>query len=572
MKTFKIIILSALLVSISSCGEDVLDIEPTTKILADQVFENEDLARAYVTNLYSRLTLNDFNRSFSYLSDDDTRSDGQQGSLNGGNDPWDYTYLRDLNIFIENIQISPISEAVKHQLEGEVRFLRAYTYLELEMRYGGVPLVDVVLDPYSPVDEIYTKRSNEEAVADFIDTELIKAISLLGTDVVPQSRANKWTATALKARANLWAASIAKYGAVELNGLVGIPAPRAADFYTAASDAAKAVIQSEKYSLYNKIPEDRAENYRNIFVDEGNSEVIFEKEFDGVNIGHDFDVFVAPNSVAGRGGLINPTLEFLLSFENADGSSDAPKFGEDHLYDNGRGPFIKKDSRLFGMVFFQGDSWTGTTIQSYEATDPEIVPYSNPSGLLTSYLNVYQGRTEAGVESRNGIPAQESTNSGFLLKKYIDGSTTFIPDGMSQTNWIVIRLAEMHLIRAEAEFELGNPDVAVVSLNKTRERAGITLLDADQITLNKVRDERRHELAFEHHRYFDLRRWRIADSVLDHQFMGLQIIYHAPTEKYYFKEMFAETSSRNFDTKSYYNRIGQGRIDNNPDLVENPGY
>ena len=113
-----------------------------------------------------------------------------------------------------------------------------------------------------------------------------------------------------------------------------------------------------------------------------------------------------------------------------------------------------------------------------------------------------------------------STNSGFIGKKYIITTERDIAEGACYTNLIVLRLAEMYLTKAEAEFEMGNTAPAVTALNMTRDRAGISLVDATTITLDKIRTERRSELAFEAHRYWDLRRWRTAMTVLNDRFTG----------------------------------------------------
>lgn len=281
---------------LQSC-EEVLDRPPLNKISGDAVWNSEVMTRAYVTNLYSRIYFYGFEQNsatnslwlqgntwFSW-SDESTSSMGNNtsialGTVNKSNDGasyWDYTYIRDCTSFLENIATSQISESVKNQLSGEVRFMRAFAYFEMMKRYGGVPLVDVVIDPYKPVDDKYTTRATEEAIANFIDSELTTAESLLTDNTTPKGRINKWTALALHARAMLWAASIAKYGTVELNGIVGIPASEASSFYSKASTAANLVINSGKYTLYNKTPGDKSENYRNIFMDRENSEVIFEK-------------------------------------------------------------------------------------------------------------------------------------------------------------------------------------------------------------------------------------------------------------------------------------------------------
>lgn len=580
MKIFKTIIILSSIFVFSSC-EDVLDKKPLDKVSEADVWETEALIRAYVTDLYQRFPFFVLSGSSKWLnySDEATTATGNTGAMTQGNmsrtnepEPyWEYGYIRDCNVFLEKIGDTPLADNVKQQLEGEVRFIRAYIYFEKMKRYGGVPLVDVVLDPFSPIDSKYTKRSKEETIADFIDAELTKAISLLSDSPTPRGKINKWTAYAFQARACLWSACIAKYGNVELDGLVGIPAARAGQFFQKASTAADAVIGSEKYSLYNKTPADKAENYRNLFLDDkDNNEIIFEKVHDGINISHGFDEANRPPSFSYRdGGLLDPTLDFILAYENIDGSADQPAFGINHLYDDGYEPFANKDPRLKASVFFQADKWQDGKVQTYEALDTLSIP--DPNKVITNPNQSYKGIPGAGADSRSRIIENQSTNSGFIIKKRIDHNNMKLVN--SSTNWIEFRLAEMYLIKAEAEMELGNGVSAAAALNETRKRAGITLVDQNTITLEKVRLERRSELAFETHRYWDLRRWRTAISELNSKrFQGLRIIMHYQTGKYYFIPFNCESFTRVFRQEHYYNPITNARRDNNPDLVENPIY
>ena len=580
-KNIAYILLMTSAMLVPSCTE-VLDRQPLDKISENNVWQDESMIRAYVTNLYSRFPFNAFEISNWYnITDEGTTSTGN--NINGTNGSvsrsselnpfWDYAYIRDCNLFLERIGATPLQDEPRRQLEGEVRFIRAYLYFEMQKRYGGVPLVDIVLDPFSEIDRKYTARAGEEAVAQFIGTELDAAIALLSDNPLPKGRVNRWTALALKARASLWSASIARYGERAQDGLTGIPADQAAAFYGKASQAATQIIESGVYTLYNKIPGDKSENYRKLFLDENNPEVIFEKPYDGVNIAHSWDGWhVPPQWAALRGGTGNPTLDFVMGFENIDGSTDQPGFGPPYaLYDNGRGPFANKDPRLFAIVFFQGDSWAGGTTQTYEGLDPSPAP--SPAQIIRNPNTSYEQTPAVGPDSRNIAKDDLSTNSGFLIKKYIDDGATRIPEGQSKTNWITFRLAEMYLTKAEAEFELGNKAKAAEALNMTRERAGISLTTEAGISLEKIRTERRSELAFEGgHRFWDLRRWRIAHQVLNRRFQGLQIILHYPTRKYYFIPFDCESFTRVFRQEHYYNPITTARIDNNPDLLENPLY
>lgn len=571
---FIYVLLSQLL---PSCA-DVLDRQPLDKISEKDVWNDESMMRAYVTNLYSRFPFFAFETySWYSITDEGTLSTGgtNAGSVSRSselNPFWDYQYIRDCNVFLENVTSAPINDAVKSQLEGEVRFIRAYTYFEMMKRYGGVPLVDVVIDPFSPVEKKYTQRASEETIARFILAELDIAKELLSDNPLPRGRVNKWTALALKARSALWAASIARYGELASNGFTGIPSDQATQFYTVASQAAEEVIAAGKYSLYMDFPDDKSENYRKLFLQKNNPEVIFEKPYDGVNIGHSWDAWHAPPQWAARGGTGNPTLEFILGYENIDGSTDQPNFdGALTLYDDGRGPFIKKDPRLFATVFFQGDPWANGVTQTYEGLDPSASP--DPAQVIRNPNVSYENVPAVGPDSRSIAKDDLSTNSGFLIKKYIDDAATTIPEGQSKTNWIVFRLAEMYITKAEALFETGNKKEAAEALNYTRNRAGISLVDESTITLQKIQSERRAEFAFEAgHRFWDLRRWRIAHQILNHRFQGLQIIRHHATDKFYFIPFNCESFTRVFRQEHYYNPITTARINNNPDLVENPLY
>ncbi|MEX2232911.1 MAG: RagB/SusD family nutrient uptake outer membrane protein [Cyclobacteriaceae bacterium] len=326
-----------------------------------------------------------------------------------------------------------------------------------------------------------------------------------------------------------------------------------------------------QYSLYNALPADKIENYRKIFVTENNSEIIFEKPYDGVNVTHSWDAWQGPNQWAVRGGTGNPMLDFILGYENIDGSATQPVFGPGQLYNNGAEPFANKDPRLFATVFFQGDSWASGTVLTYEGIDPSVTP--NPASVIRNPNSTHQGVPATGLDSRSQTKDDFSTNSGFIIKKYIDDTATKIPENQSKSNWIVFRLAEMYLTKAEAEFEMGNLTDAVTALNMTRSRAGISQVDESTITLDKVRTERRSELGFEgDHRYWDLRRWRTGQSVLSKRFQGLQIIFHYESGQYYFIPFDCESFTRVFRPEHYYNPITNARIDNNPDLVENPLY
>jgi len=582
MKKLIVILLPIMVLSCSDLLD--LNVDPKDRIPSTVVWENEALIRANLTDLYANFP--DFaydNMNWNY-SDEATNRNGNSNAVTRGqvsrtNDIpgfFDYSYIRQINEFIENVSIASIGDVAKTQMIAEARVIRAIVYFEMQKRYGGVPLVDVVLNPYEEIPESYLRRSTEEDIADFINIELQQASEMLNVSVEPRGQINKWVALAFKARANLFAASIAKYGTVDLDGVVGIPASRIDDFYMQASAAAEEVIQSGVYTLYrNLLPDDPVENYRQIFIDQSNNEIIFEKVFNGVEIAHSFNnANSTPRFSVGEGATINPLLEFVLGYENIDGSIEEVPMGPDHLYEDGIDLFKNKDPRLRASIMLEGETWVGHTMRLYDALDPH--PQPNPGSNLSNILNHFS-------LSHNGVPAQGPdgknlsnhfhTQSGFLIRKHLLDET-FIVRNRDENNWIILRLAEMYLTKAEAEFELGNYEIAAIALNTTRERAGISLVDANSITLNHIRTERRSELAFEGHRYWDLRRWRIAEEVLSRgiPFQGLHTILHYSSGQYYFMPYDAEVFTRSFGNQHYYNPITESRIENNPYLIENPGY
>jgi starch-binding outer membrane protein, SusD/RagB family len=579
---FKILGLLAFLACIYSC-EDVLDRKPLDKISDGDVWTNESLLDGYVIDLYSRLPSKQWVQEEWLFTDESTDNGSNDNSFTRGTtdkdntisnlEQWDYKYIRDCNLFLEKIGAAPIAVEKKSQFEGEVRAMRAYTYFEMEKRYGGVPLVTTVIDPYGKIDPKDQMRVKEEEIYDFVNTEYDKAIQLLAgvVDVKPTARINKWTALALKARANLYAASIAKYGTVQLDGLVGVTSSRANELYKKASDAAKEVINSNRYSLYNK-QADLAKNYQYIFLDAGNSEIMFAREYDGSNVKHTWDYDMPPRDFcSGMGHQCNPILNFILQYENIDGSVKdfTLLFNKDHLYKDALELFQGKDPRLFGTVLMQGSLFKNTVIQFYSGIDTALIP--DPNKIVKNPILTYKGYSQVGTDSR--LANEMNTNSDFLIRKFCDEPNLPIAPGTSQVDWPIMRLAEVYLTKAEADFQLGNITDAVTNLNMTRSRAGISLVNAGTINLQKIQNEWLVEFAFENKRFWDLRRWRIAESVLNTtQIKGLSAIWHFASNKYYFLAFNAEPFTRVFRPQQYYNPISTSRLNNNPLLKQNPLY
>ena len=267
---------------------------------------------------------------------------------------------------------------------------------------------------------------------------------------------------------------------------------------------------------------------------------------------------------------MNPTLGLVNQYENLDGTFSTPDFGENVLYPTGSAPWANKDPRLHATVFFQGDTYAGNVVELYEGIDP-TVGGTNPGAIVSEAGVDVNGKPSIGSASRRQAN-QFFPSTGFLLEKYV-AETPLVPDDTESYNWKELRLAEMYLIAAESEFELGNLAEAATFLNFTRSRVGLIDLDETTITRNRVRTERTSELIYEGHRWDDIRRWRTALDALNGQIVqGLRVIYHDDTGQFYFLPIDGETVQRVFRPEHYYNPITNGRIEAQGDLIENPGY
>lgn len=176
-----------------------------------------------------------------------------------------YNTIRALNEFIQRVPGSPVAEELKNERVAEARFLRAYNYFAMVKRYGGVPLITVPQALDESWEELYPSRNSEQEVYDFILAEMDDIINneylyeTVGDDNL--GRPTKYAALALKSRAALYAGSIAQFGKVQMNGLLGIPSSLAEHYYRESYKASKEI--GKKHSLYD-VNADKVTNFKNI--------------------------------------------------------------------------------------------------------------------------------------------------------------------------------------------------------------------------------------------------------------------------------------------------------------------
>lgn len=581
MKNIKYLIITLYLV-FSGC-EDVLDKQPLDIISDAVVWTDESLVEAYLNDLYYRTDFvnltgqSGYNQGLIAGMGAECRAFGgwqepssyairilDETGAPGSLDYWKYSNIRDANYFMEKLTESEFSQEYIDQKIAEARFLRAYMYFEMVKRYGGVPIITVVQSIDTPEEELYVSRNTEKEVYDFIASEM-DALAL----VLPESygtegkgRPTRWAALALKSRAMLYAASIARYGQEQLNGLLGFPANNEQSYAQKSYDASMAIINSGYHALYNEHA-DPMHNFGQIFIDESeaNTEVIFSERFDySQQLSHSLAFLAMPAGFAVKwGSNFNFFYDFVELFEFADGSpgtsiSRANLTNQEWtMYEL----FHNRDPRFKATVFYPESPWGGDQVLFHSSTIEGGVTYT--SGFIGPEMWPAKA------------PRRNTLRTGFHLRKRVDENKIGLLDGMDDTDYIAFRMGEIYLNMAEAAFYLGNTSEALNAINTLRARAGMPPKAA--ITEDVIRNERAVELTFEDHRYYDLRRWRIAEQVLNGlRTKGLKYVYNYDTKKYQISLKNAEGVARTFQERHYYYPLGVNRLADNPNLVENPGY
>ena len=606
MKYLKNIMLTALAVAIFSCESDWLEREPNTVLVDDQVWNDPQLVLGTLSNYYNRLPAHysltaGWTEMAAYTDAMWSGFANNEGLNNIPSYPifrwayWDYGLIRDINLAIDKIETesTELSEEQKQQFIAELRFLRAYVYFEMVKRMGGVPLVteQLIYDFSGDPSSLQFPRSKEEEVYDFIASEVDAIADQLG-NAGSQTRANRFTAMALKSRAMLYAASIAKYNnqlpvpITTPGGEVGISAARAEEYYNKSLEASRIILTEGPYTLYESNPNLGENFYEAVTGKTNNTEAIWVQDF--LLAADKRHLFAYDNIVRSvrednlSSSAVTPSLQLVEHFEYLDGSSGELKTRTDDdsdyiYYDNPEDIFANKDARLYGTVVYPGAPFKGQeiTIQAgvmvwngtgYDIVEDALNTTYDDGGILTALAGPNRTTTEV-------------TNTGFYLRKHVDSAPQSSTRGIqSDTWWVRFRLGEIYLNATEAAYELGLTSEALGYINRLRQRAGFpeNSLGADGLTMARIRNERRVELAFEDHRVWDLKRWRMA-----HEVWNVNALYpyrvvrpDDPTKngKYVFMKLRAPRflSPRLFQLNNYYSEIPNGAINNNPKLVRNP--
>lgn len=527
-----------------SCSKDPLDKAPLNSFTEELVWKDENLIETFVNNTYRILPSGFYysmTNSLSTLTDENNaRANSAAIAINAGNitpdalgglDYWNdsqrgyYKVITKTNIFLSKINESPINAAMKSRMIGEMKFLRAYSYFRLISFYGGVPLI---IKPFGLNDDFLVPRNTYAECMNFALKELDEAASLLPLTypATEKGRITKGAALAMKARALLYAASPQNNPANDRTK------------WQLAADAAKAVIDLNQYSLYP--------DYKSLFLASTmyNSEIIWTRPYNRqVDIEPVYvELSQYPN---GYGGFaqVHPLQNIIDDFETLNGK--LPK--DDPSY-NPQSPYVNRDPRFYSIILYDGAPFKHRTVETFL-----------PGG---------QDSNEGSSQPWN------STQTGYYLRKFLDESITN-PGGVNigSTPWTFVRYAEVLLNYAEAMYNLGNEPVAREYVNKIRSRPSVKMppvTESGTALLARIQQERRIELSFEEHRWFDVRRWKIAPQVLNVPARRMGIVKNITTGLKTYSVI--DFQQRAFFDRNYLVPIPSYEIQKNPKLVQNPGY
>lgn len=473
-----------------------------------------------------------------------------------------YQGIRKANILINNIDVVPFNltyinalgetKPLNYTMKAEARFLRAHFYFELVKRYGGVPLIGD--NVYVLGDDVQLPRNTFAQCIDYIVRELDEIKddlrSLPMADATEFAHApTKEACLAMKARVLLYAASpLFNEKPLEAgNELIGYPSYDSGRWNLAAQ-AAKDLI--DQYGPKGKGTLNLAQDYRNIFVDfygGNNPELIF---FRPVGKNKSIEIANGPLGFSGNSlgnGNTNPTQNLVESFLMKDGTKYVSTSVDD--------PFKNRDPRLDFTILHHGSRWLNTTL------DTQVGGTHNPSGAQYSRTCYYMAK---------------------FMKDYQTSSN--YEDNIHL--WVMYRYGEVLLNYAEALNEValagGTIDNKEVlnSLIQLRKRAGIEPGNENYYGLPApqnydaaemreiIRNERRIEMAFEEQRYWDIRRWRIAEDIFKEPLKGLNI--QVVGNKTIYNEV--NVLSAEFDTKRYFYPIPYSEVIKNGNMIQNPNW
>ncbi|SHM35911.1 Starch-binding associating with outer membrane [Chitinophaga jiangningensis] len=572
--------LAVLAVTSFSCNKDFLEKKPLTEFEESDVWKDQGLIQAFVNDLYVQMRPG-FNEVMLGSMSDESRFIHDYNTsrvVQGNMTPDDigrlsefatwgqfYKTIRNCNMFLEKIKdVKGINQSVINRLTGEVYFMRGWYYHMLVKYFGGVPLITYTFNLNGENSDFSSvERAKFTDCVNFVAAQCDSAAKYLPNsyeEIDNKGRVTKYAAYALKSRMLLYAASklYNAPGIPEMTDLTKNATDMTADFAARALAAADSVINSGLFSLY-KPTGNGTTDYGRVFLDKGNSELIFVKLYDKSLLGTSHDKYNGPNGYHNWGGNV-PIENFVSGYQMADGS--AFSWGDANMAAH---PYANRDPRFYATILYDGAKWK---------TRPADARQTDPVGIIQTgrYENAAGKDSVWGLDTRNStIENWNGTFSGYYMRKFMDINldAQFLNGDQS---WIWFRYAEVLLNRAEASLLLKNYGDARTYTNMIRTRAGMPATTLDGEALWSVyKYERRYELAYEEHRFFDLRRWMDAETVMSDDAKGIDV-RGSFVAGHPFKYTVFTMQERTFNKQNYFVPIPSSELRKTDKLKQNPLY
>lgn len=533
---------------------------------------------------------------------------------NEGHDKY-YKGIRECNIFLANIHRLSDPTVKQNDIDkmiGQCRFARAYYYFCMMRIYGPVYLMgDEIVDATTSAASLVRPRNTWDECVDYVVSELEACIAHPGIkDEWPDAElglATKGACQALIARLKLYSARDLFNGNTlyrevknpvtdnfpELSGVNLFPQEYKASKWLEAAEAALVVINNPLYKLYREGKGDPYADYYGVTNKNWNSELIWTTGYKGSRA--NISMVTAPTSLPKTHyGGIGPTQQQVDAYAMVNG-----KYPITGYTDNGASPIVDNTSGYnpneFGKTTWDYPAWGGT--KSYSVTTPNMYRDREPR----FYVNVFWGDSywhhgsnktlTSYAKGGNGNVSHDYPKSGYAINRFYDHTAD---SGASQQQWgsitfPTIRLGEIYLNFIEAVLECKKRGVSMPANYETkamevwadlRDRAGLKPIteiypgSTTEELIELCRKERRVELSFENHRYFDTRTWMIAEQTDGGPMYGMNVtvptkVANVTPDEFWQRRVF---ETRVFKKNHYLFPWSQREIERNSLLTQNYGW